>query len=66
MAYMSECGIQQLNLQEIDDVSGSLTAGQYLTYTAIGVGAVAVGTATGGFGLIFAGTFLVAMADAVK
>jgi len=59
-------GIQELSLDEIDEVDGALTAGQYLTYTAIGIGAVALGVATGGAGLVVAGTFLVAMADITK
>jgi hypothetical protein len=59
--------IQELSVAEIEEVNGArLSAAQYLGYTALGAGAVALGAATGGVGLVFAGTFLVAMADVLK
>jgi hypothetical protein len=58
--------IQDLSIAELDMVDGGLTAGQYVGYTLLGAGAVALGVATGGAGLVVAGTFLVAMADVLK
>ncbi|MEG3147150.1 hypothetical protein U1839_21065 [Sphingomonas sp. RT2P30] len=51
---------------EIDAVDGGLSAGAYLTYMAIGAVAVGVGVATGGVGLVIAGTFLGATAELLK
>lgn len=57
--------IQELSFAEVDEVNGALTYAQYLAYTAIGIGAVVVGTATGGIGLIFVGGLLIAVTDKV-
>lgn len=65
-AELEVSAIQELSTTEINEINGALTAGQYLTYTGLGIGAVALGVATGGAGLVVAGTFLVAMADITK
>jgi hypothetical protein len=59
--------IVDLSFSEIHAVNGgSLSAGTYLTYMAIGAVAVGVGVATGGAGLVIAGTFLGATAELLK